>query len=60
MTQEKLYRVYNERVKMPKETEGRYFIRRICHDGAVTFLPASFAPASEIKALEQAEQKNKA
>ena len=36
---EKHYRVSYGRIKMPAGTTGKYYLRRECQDGAVTFLP---------------------
>ena len=37
---DKQYRVSkNNRIAMPPGLSGKYYLRRICADGAVTFLP---------------------
>ena len=38
------YRVSYGRIKMPEGLDGRYYIRRVCKDGAVTFLPVAPIP----------------
>ena len=40
---EKPYRVSHGRIMMPPDTEGKVYLRRVCLDGAVTFLPMSVA-----------------
>lgn len=42
MTAERIYQVSpTGYARMPKGTEGRQYIRRVCRDGAVTFLPVT-------------------
>ena len=43
-TEETHYRVSYGRIKMPSGLDGRYYIRRVCQDGAVTFLPVAPIP----------------
>lgn len=39
-TTERIYKVSPKGyTRMPKGTEGKEYIRRVCRDGAVTFLP---------------------
>ena len=48
MTDDKQYRVSkNNRIAMPPGLSGKYYLRRICADGAVTFLPITPARSAE-------------
>ena len=56
MTDDKQYRVSkNNRIAMPPGFVGKYYLRRLCADGAVTFLPIPPArPAEELYREKQA------
>ena len=45
MTTDKQYRVSYGRIAMPAGTDGKYYQRRECQDGTVTFLPVQSVPA---------------
>lgn len=59
MTEDQIYKVIVQSkqrlITMPQEAEG-YYIRRVCQDGAVTFLPVKMPEHGRIRDKNNPEE----